>query len=213
MKVVVVDDQKLVREGIVTLLQFNEEVEVIAQYDNGQTLLDGLSEVAPDIILLDLSMPIMNGIATLKQLNSRGITIPVIVLTTFDDPKLVLDSLSNGAKGFVLKDIALDSLVNAMKTILNGETYFQPAITETLLKYAPKLDNDFSEFKATETLSVREIEVLRLVANGYSNKEIAEALHKSEGTIKNHVSNLLSKLGVRDRTRAVLLAIEMGILQ
>lgn len=213
MKVVVVDDQKLVREGIVTLLQFNEEVEVIAQYDNGQTLLDGLSEVAPDIILLDLSMPVMNGIATLKQLNSRGITIPVLVLTTFDDPKLVLDSLSNGAKGFVLKDIALDSLVNAMKTIINGETYFQLAITETLLKYAPKLDNDFSEFKATETLSVREIEVLRLVANGYSNKEIAEALHKSEGTIKNHVSNLLSKLGVRDRTRAVLLAIEMGILQ
>ncbi len=138
MKVVVVDDQKLVREGIVTLLQFNEEVEVIAQYDNGQTLLDGLSEVSPDIILLDLSMPIMNGIATLKQLNSRGITIPVLVLTTFDDPKLVLDSLSNGAKGFVLKDIALDSLVNAMKTILNGETYFQPGNYRNPIKVCTK---------------------------------------------------------------------------
>ena len=134
------------------------------------------------------------------------------MLTTFDDPKLVLDSLDKGARGFVLKDIALETLVSAMEVIIQGETYFQPAITNSLLQQVSNNRQGLERQSHYEALSNREVEVLRLLANGYSNKEIAAALHKSEGTIKNHVSNLLAKLGVRDRTKAVLLAIEQRLI-
>ncbi len=212
MKVVLVDDQKLIRDGIKSLLSFQPGVEVVAEYSNGQALIEQLDTLQADIILLDLNMPVMNGIETLEALAKRKTTLPVLVLTTFDDPKLVLDSLDKGARGFVLKDIALETLVAAMEVIIQGETYFQPAITNSLLQQVSNNRQGLERQSHCEALSNREVEVLRLLANGYSNKEIAAALHKSEGTIKNHVSNLLAKLGVRDRTKAVLLAIEQRLI-
>ena len=212
MKVVLVDDQKLIRDGIKSLLSFQPGVEVVAEFSNGQALIEQLDTLQADIILLDLNMPVMNGIETLEALAKRKTTLPVLVLTTFDDPKLVLDSLDKGARGFVLKDIALETLVAAMEVIIQGETYFQPAITNSLLQQVSNNRQGLERQSHCEALSNREVEVLRLLANGYSNKEIAAALHKSEGTIKNHVSNLLAKLGVRDRTKAVLLAIEQRLI-
>ncbi|MEI5639285.1 MULTISPECIES: response regulator transcription factor [unclassified Pseudoalteromonas] len=212
MKVVLVDDQKLIRDGIKSLLSFQPGVEVVAEYSNGQALIEQLDTLQADIILLDLNMPVMNGIETLEALAKQKTTLPVLMLTTFDDPKLVLDSLDKGARGFVLKDIALETLVAAMEVIIQGETYFQPAITNSLLQQVSNNRQGLERQSHCEALSNREVEVLRLLANGYSNKEIAAALHKSEGTIKNHVSNLLAKLGVRDRTKAVLLAIEQRLI-
>ncbi len=215
-KVLLVDDQMLVREGIKSLLKLSENIEVVAEACDGSEVADKLSAQAIDIILLDLSMPKVDGIATLKLLRSVENAPPVIILTTFDDHQLVLEGLATGAKGYLLKDVSLSTLCESIESVISGATCVQPAITERLLA-GVKLQSDSFSFEAAhieqEALSKKEVEVLKLMACGYANKEIADALFKSEGTIKNHVSNILSKLGVRDRTRAVLLAIEHGILK
>ncbi|WP_144392022.1 response regulator [Pleionea sediminis] len=212
-RILLVDDQKLIRDGIKSLLQLSDKVNVVGECSDGTQVANALNRFNPDVILLDLSMPEMDGIATLEYLSQQDSSPPALILTTFDDHELVLKSLKLGAKGFLLKDISLESLIEAIETVHSGDSFIQPAITENLLKNTPETSECFSAPDILEPLSARELEVLRLIASGYSNKEIAGALHKSEGTIKNHVSNLLSKLGVRDRTRAVLLAIEKGILR
>ncbi len=211
-RVVLVDDQKLIREGIKSLLSLTDKVTVVGEFSDGSELIEKIETVKCDVILLDLSMPGMDGITALKELKALNCKIPALVLTTFDDYQLVLNSLHNGAQGFLLKDVSLETLIEAIETLAQGDTYVQPAITQNLLTRSKSMTSTFDAPKMLEDLSPKEIEVLRLVACGYSNKEIADALHKSEGTIKNHVSNILSKFGVRDRTRAVLLAIEKGIL-
>jgi DNA-binding NarL/FixJ family response regulator len=135
---------------------------------------------------------------------------PTIILTTFDDQAVVLEGIRRGAKGFLLKDVSLEQLVNAVRTLAAGGTLIQPAITERIVKSIEHVTNDFPSLETPERFTEREIEVLRLMTGGHSNREIAEALHVAEGTIKNHVSNILSKMGVRDRTRAVLKALEQG---
>jgi len=157
-------------------------------------------------------MPRMNGIEAIKNLRTNGISTPVIILTTFDDHELVLQGLQAGAQGYLLKDVSLESLISAIKAVHKGETIVQPAITDSLLKGLSSQKGEFDSLPDPQHLSPKETEVLRLVASGYSNREISVALHKSEGTIKNHVSNVLGKLGVRDRTRAVLRALEIGII-
>lgn len=211
-KVCLVDDQMLIREGIKSLLNLSDKVTVIAECADGSELEGILSNHTPEVILLDLSMPKMNGIDTLKWMKSQSISIPVIVLTTFDDHEWVLQSIQEGAKGFLLKDVSLETLVDTIETVQQGNSHIQPAITERLLTSMSRNQQPEQTQSKTEQLTEKELEILRLMASGYSNKEIANALHKSEGTIKNHVSNILSKLGVRDRTRAVLLAIEKGLL-
>ena len=210
--VCLVDDQMLIREGIKSLLNLSNKVAVIAECSDGSELADCISHSSPDVILLDLSMPIMNGIDTLKWMKAEAINIPVIVLTTFDDHEWVLQSIQEGAKGFLLKDVSLDTLVEAIESVNNGQSHIQPAITERLLSSISNQNTSTTAHSKTEALTEKEQEILRLMASGCSNKEIALALYKSEGTIKNHVSNILSKLGVRDRTRAVLLAIEKGLI-
>ncbi len=166
----------------------------------------------PDVLLLDIRMPKMTGIEALRALTAAGLMVPSIILTTFDDHQLVLEGLQAGAKGFLLKDVSLQSLVNAIERVHAGETQVQPAITERILKGLSTMKSDFTSTAIPEELSVRELEVLRLMAGGYSNREISLATHKSEGTVKNQVSAILEKLGVRDRTRAVLRAINIGII-
>jgi DNA-binding NarL/FixJ family response regulator len=212
-KVLLVDDQMLVREGIKGLLNLSDKVNVVGEASDGSQVIEAINRCAPEVILLDLSMPKVDGIATLELLKSQGITIPVIILTTFDDNEFILKGIQAGAMGYLLKDVSLDTLVNGIETVSSGKRLVQPAITERLLQGLESIKSEFSAPSTIETLSPKELEVLGLMASGCSNKEISEALHKSEGTIKNHVSNLLSKLGVRDRTRAVLVAIEKGILK
>ena len=161
---------------------------------------------------MDMRMPRMNGADATRALIAAGIATPVIILTTFDDHDQVLDGIKAGAKGYLLKDVSLENLIAAIESVARGETMIQPGITEALLTGLSRQSTQFESSGMPEPLTVKEREVVRLMAGGYSNREIAAALDKSEGTIKNHVSNVLGKLGVRDRTRAVLKAIELGLV-
>ncbi|WP_420114822.1 response regulator [Pseudactinotalea sp.] len=216
-RLVVVDDQTLVRQGIRGLLELADDVDVVAEADDGMTGLAAIREHAPDVVLLDLRMPRHDGIWALEALRSARLEVPVLVLTTFDDDELVLAAIRAGARGYLLKDVTLDSLVGAIRTLAEGGTLVQPAITDRVLRAvregAVLSEDDDGAPVVLGDLTSREVEILRLVAGGYSNREIAHALHLAEGTVKNHVSAVLLKLGTRDRTRAVLRALHHGLLQ
>jgi len=208
--VMLVDDQNLVRKGVRSLLELSEEIAVIAEASDGKEAVRMIPEVNPDVVLLDMRMPEMSGLDVLLALSEAGTLPPTIILTTFDDDELVLAGIKAGARGYLLKDVALAELVNAVKTVADGGSVVKPAVTQRLLKGLENLKTDFYSLDRPDPLTERETEILRLMAGGYSNKEIANSLGVAEGTIKNHVSNILSKMGVRDRTRAVLKAFELG---
>jgi len=208
--VMLVDDQNLVRKGVRSLLELAEEIEVIAEASDGAEAIRMIPEVAPDVVLLDMRMPGLSGLDVLRELSESDMLPPTIILTTFDDDELVLAGIQYGARGYLLKDIALAELVSAIKTVAEGGSIVKPAVTQRLLKGLENLQTDFSSLDQPDPLTDRETEILRLMAGGYSNKEIANSLGVAEGTVKNHVSNILSKMGVRDRTRAVLKAFELG---
>jgi DNA-binding NarL/FixJ family response regulator len=211
-RVAIVDDQTLVRQGIRSLLALSDEIEVVAEAADGDEALTTLDAVDVDVLLLDLRMPRRDGIATLEALRARGSTVPVLVLTTFDDDDLALAAVRAGARGYLLKDVTLDQLVGAIHTVAAGGTLLQPALTDRLLRAVSERTSDVTGISGPVPLTDRELETLRLLAAGYSNREIASALHLATGTVKNHVSNVLLKLGVRDRTRAVLRALDLGLL-
>ena len=211
-RVMLAEDQNLVRQGICNLLELSDRIVVIGQVEDGSEILAGIEKYSPDVLLTDIRMPKMTGIEALKLMQEKGISIPTIILTTFDDNQLLLDGMAAGAKGFLLKDVSLDSLVNAIEKVYEGETLVQPAITERVLKGLANFNSGEDEPPLAGELSTKELEVLRLMAGGYSNREISLAIHKSEGTVKNQVSSILEKLGVRDRTQAVLRAINLGLL-
>lgn len=211
-RVVLVDDQTLVRHGIRTLLEI-ADVDVVGEADDGQAALDVVAATGPDVILLDLRMPRYDGLWTLRQLAERGVDVPVLVLTTFDDDTLVLDALRAGARGYLLKDVTVEQLTRAVRTLADGGTLVAPSITSRMLRafrtMPPVSDADAPP---AQPLTARELEVLRLMAEGYTNREISRALSLVEGTVKNHVSTILLKLAARDRTNAVLRALHLGIL-
>lgn len=207
-----IDDQTLVRQGIRGLLELSDRLEVVAEADDGDQAVSLVAEYQPDVVLMDVRMPRMGGIAATRALRDAGANVPVIILTTFDDHEQVLAGIRAGAKGYLLKDVSLDNLLQAIESVASGETMIQPAVTESLLRGLQSQSDSGSHVTIAEALSSRELEVLRLMAGGYSNREIASALSKSEGTIKNQVSSILAKLAVRDRTRAVLRAIEAGLI-
>jgi DNA-binding NarL/FixJ family response regulator len=211
-KVMLVDDQNLVRKGVRSLLELSDEIEVVAEATDGAEAIEMIPSVAPDVVLLDMRMPGKSGIDVLKELSGRNELPPTIILTTFDDDELVLAGIRYGARGYLLKDVALAELVNAVRTVAEGGSIVKPAITQRLLKGLEHMHNEFSSLEQPDPLTERETEILRLMAGGYSNKEIANSLDVAEGTVKNHVSNILSKMGVRDRTRAVLKALELGLI-
>ena len=211
-RLILVEDQMLVREGIKSLLGLDDSVEVVGEYENGQQLIDSENALNCDVILMDIRMPKLSGIDTLLALRDKGIKTPVLMLTTFDDHELVNGAMRAGAKGYLLKDVSLETLVDTITQIKNGKTLIQPAVTEKVLQGLKGLNVEFESFENPEPLTEKEVEILHLIAAGYSNKEIADAMFKSTGTIKNQVSSVMAKLGVRDRTRAVLKALEQGIL-
>jgi len=206
-----VDDQTLVRAGIRALLELSDSVEVVAEAADGEEAIRIIPEAKPDVVLLDLRMPGKSGLDVLNTLGAKKLLPPTIILTTFDDDQAVLAGIQAGARGYLLKDVTLEQLVNAIKTVAGGASLVKPAITERLLQSMSNLDNRFAALDQPEQLTERETEILRLMSGGFSNKEIARALDVAEGTVKNHVSNILSKLGVRDRTRAVLKAFELKL--
>lgn len=208
-QVVLVDDQALVRAGIRGLLDLTEDIRVIAEGTNGEEALSLVASLAPDLLLLDIRMPVMSGIQVVQTLSANNMLLPIILLTTFDDDEALLQGMHGGAKGFLLKDISPEKLADAIRHVANGDSLFLPALTKSIVdRLALFTDNEPDDY--AETPTKRELEILRLLASGWNNREIANAIGTTEGTVKNHVSNLLSKLGVRDRTRAVLKAVQQG---
>jgi DNA-binding NarL/FixJ family response regulator len=213
-RVVLVDDQTLVRQGIRGLLELVPDIEVVGEASDGEEALERVPNLKPDVLLLDIRMPRLNGIAVLEALRDGSALPPTLVLTTFDDGEAAIAAIKAGAKGLMLKDVSLEDLAQAIRTLAENGTAYQPAMTESLMAAirgsSPSASSD--DYVA-EALTAREREVLHLICAGYSNREIADLLALAEGTVKNHVSNLLSKLHARDRTRAALKALEQGHLR
>lgn len=211
-RVVLVDDQTLVRKGIRGLLETTEDIRVVAEASDGDEGVRVIAEAGPDLVLLDVRMPRKNGVDVLKDPRLAGRLPPTILLTTFDDDAVLLEGIRAGARGFLLKDVSLERLTESIRAVARGESLLLPAVTERVLKGLEHIRRDFESLALPDPLTRRETEVLRFMAGGYSNREIARALNTSEGTIKNHASSIFSKLGVRDRTRAVLKALELGCI-
>ena len=207
-----VDDQTLVRQGVRSLLELSDDIEVVGEAADGASAIERVPQIKPDVLLLDMRMPGKNGLEVLEALAADQALPPTIILTTFDDEELVLAGIRAGARGYLLKDVALEDLLEAVRSVAAGKTLVKPAVTERLLKGLGQVSTGFSALDQPDPLTERETEILRLMAGGYSNKEIASALNVAEGTVKNHVSSILSKMGVRDRTRAVLKAFEGGLI-
>lgn len=211
-RVVIVDDQALIRQGIAGLLAV-AGIDVVGEADDGRAALEVIAATAPDVVLLDMRMPRFDGIWTLQQLQHKDADVAVLVLTTFDDDVLVLDALRAGARGYLLKDVTLDQLTHAVETLAGGGTLVAPTLTDRLLRAIRSGPSPVGpDTPPAQPLTDRELDVLRLVASGYSNRQIADALFLAEGTVKNHISAILTKLGARDRTNAVLRALHDGIL-
>jgi DNA-binding NarL/FixJ family response regulator len=217
-RVVVIDDQTLVRQGIRSLLSLAEGIEVVGEAADGTEALEAIAELRPDVVLLDVRMPRMDGLAVLASLRERDDPVAALMLTTFDDDEALMRALRLGASGYLLKDASLERLVDAIRTVADGRTMIRAALTDRIVQGiaqdsagAPPDDVDRLA-TPVERPTERELEILRLMVAGWSNKRIARGLDLAEGTVKNHVSTLLAKLGVRDRTRAVLRAIEEGIV-
>jgi DNA-binding NarL/FixJ family response regulator len=207
-RIALADDQALVRAGLRALLQ-QQGLEIAFEADDGQALIEALQATPVDIVLSDIRMPGMDGIAALEALRARGDATPVLLLTTFDDAELLLRATEAGAQGFLLKDAAPDDLRDAIVRVARGETLLQPVSTDAVrARYRYHAD----DAPPRDTFGKREVAILRLIAGGYSNKEIARSLFLAEGTVKNYVSDILDKLGTRDRTRAVLKAITLRII-
>lgn len=211
-RVVLVEDQTLVRRGIRSLLELAGDVAIAAEAADGEEGVAAILRERPDVVLLDLRMPKKNGLDVLRELQAAGTLPPTILLTTFDDDEALLEAVKAGARGYLLKDVSLEQLTDAIRAVAGGGTIIRPALTERVLRGLEHVRRDFDALNPPDPLTKREIEILRLMAGGYSNREIADALGTAEGTVKNQASSILSKLGVRDRTRAVLKALELGYI-
>jgi DNA-binding NarL/FixJ family response regulator len=211
-RVVLVDDQTLVRQGVRGLLELVPDIEVVGEASDGEEALETVPALTPDVLLLDIRMPRMSGIAVLEALGKAGALPPTLVLTTFDDGDAAIAAIKAGAKGLMLKDVSLDDLAQAIRALAAGGTAYQPAMTDSLMAAIRRSPSAAADSYVVEALTAREREVLHLICAGYSNKEIGDLLALAEGTVKNHVSNLLLKLDARDRTRAALKALQQGYL-
>jgi len=215
-RVLLVDDQALFREGLHTLLTVHSDIEVVGEANDGQEAIRIASESRPDVILMDLRMPVLDGVAATRRLAQVQPESRIIVLTTFDDDEHIFDGLRAGAVGYLLKDVSSNKLVEAIRAAARGESFLQPSVAARVVSEFTRLAGSQQPAAGSqplvEPLSRRELEVLQQVATGASNKEIAAELFITEGTVKNHLTNILGKLGVRDRTQAALKAKEFGLI-
>ncbi len=210
--VALADDQTLVRQGIKSLLALTPDIRVAVEARDGAEAIRVLATTAVDVALLDVRMPRGSGLEVLASLSRTASPPPCILLTTFDDDAVALEGVRLGARGFLLKDVSLEQLADGIRAVAAGETLVRPAVTERVARGVAHLAVHVPAPSRPEGLTKRELEVLRLMAGGRSNKEIADALGTAEATVKNQASSIFAKLGVRDRTRAVLRAIELGVL-
>jgi len=210
-RVLVVDDQQLIRDGIASMLDIQAGVEVVGTAKNGQEAIEHATALKPDIVLMDIHMPVMDGIAATEKLRQQLSDSQVVMLTTFDDEAYIIRSLQVGACGYLLKDIPVSDLAQAVKLAHAGVYQLAPEVAGKLVKNFKVEGHSRAPETPAHELTKRELEVLRLIATGATNREIAEQLIVSEGTVKNHVSNILSRLGLRDRMQAAIFAIEHNL--
>jgi DNA-binding NarL/FixJ family response regulator len=216
-KLLIVDDQPLIRDGLATLLGLRPELEVIGTAADGNEAFEKVQQLHPDIVLMDIRMPGTNGVEATHSIKRNFADVKVLMLTTFKDSELIFEALEEGASGYLLKDMPTDTIVKAILTVDSGGIVLPPDITAQMLKEmkitkVPEVSADRVEVpQIIGELTERELEVLKQLGYGYSNKEIAGILFITEGTVKNHVSNLISKLELRDRTQAAIFAVRYGI--
>lgn len=209
-KVMLADDHVLIREGIRQLLEFDGSIEVISEVNDGEECLNELLHVKPDVLLLDINMPKMNGVEVLEEIHRRNIDVKVLILTVHNEIEYLVKAVDIGVDGYIVKDSGSAELKKAINCILNGENYIQPSLIPALNKRLVSRDLDKDKI---ELLTKRELEVLIQVANGMFNKEIATSLNISERTVKNHISNIFKKIDVNDRTQAAVFAIKNDIIK
>lgn len=213
-RLLIVDDQRLMRDGLRTILELEEDFDVVGEAENGRAALERYAELAPDVVLMDIRMPVMDGVEAIRRLLAESPEAKVIILTTFDDDTHVFDGLRAGALGYLLKDVSGEELADAIRTVANGGALIDPSVTRMVVAELMRMParSPAANDPLDESLSDRELDVLRLLAEGRTNREIADTLHLAEGTVKNYVSNILGKIGARDRTQAALKARELGLL-
>ncbi len=214
-RVLLADDQQLMREGLRVLLDLTPDIRVVGEAGDGAEAVERAQQLRPDVVLMDVRMPHLDGVAATRRLHAACPEVKVIILTTFDDDEYVFEGLRGGAVGYLLKDVPSEQLIAAIRAAARGEAFIQPSVTRKVVAEFARLTGRKRQRRAqplVEPLSAREMEVLTLVAEGLSNREIGERLFITAGTVKNHVSNILSKLNVRDRTQAILRAQELGLL-
>ncbi len=209
--VLLADDQALFREGLRTLLSVQPGIEVVGEAANGEEAIRSVEKLRPAVVLMDLQMPVLDGVAATRHIHSAQPECKVIVLTTFDDDEYVFEGLRAGAVGYLLKDVPSERLIEAIRLAARGESFLQPSVAYKVISEFARLTRK-TDRQLVEPLSNRELEILALVASGSSNKEIGAALFIAEGTVKNHLTNILGKLGARDRTQAALKARELGLI-
>ncbi len=211
-RILLADDQTLVRQGIRQLLEVSGDLRVTREAADGDAALQALSTETFDLALLDVRMPKLTGVQVVQRFRKAGGHVPVILLTTFDDDRVLQEGMKAGISGYLLKDVSRDKLEQAVRTVAAGGKLIRPAVTERAVRELTERPPSFPAASLPDPLTPREVEILRLMAAGLSNGEIASRLGTAEGTVKNHSSHIFSKLGVRDRTRAVLKALELGCI-
>jgi DNA-binding NarL/FixJ family response regulator len=211
-RVCLADDQALFRSGLRALLDLFDEIDVVAEAQDGEAALGAVLASKPDVLLLDVRMPKLNGIEVLKALQAQDVLPPTLLLTTFEDDAALIAGVKAGARGFLLKGVSPETLLEAIRTVASGGSYLYAPLIADLARDALTARQRDDKFEIIEALTPRETEILKLVASGIGNRAIADALSLSEGTVKNHVSSIFAKLGVADRTNAVLRAIAKGLV-
>ena len=209
-RVLICDDQMIVCEGLERILNTASDIEVVGTAHNGQETLDIIPAAKPDLVLMDLKMPIMNGIIATRKIREKYPEIFVLVLTTYDDDEWVIDAVRAGAAGYLLKDTPRDDVIKAVRGTVEGKSFVDPAVAGKLLGQVASQQAQPATL-LTDKLTGREVDVLRLLARGLTNADIAARLHLSEGTVRNHISAIFSKLDVSDRTQAAVIAIQHGL--
>lgn len=210
MKIILVEDETLVRLGLCELLKLNASIDIVAQAEEGFGAVETIMNTESDVVLMDVRLPGQSGVDVLKDVRQRGLTTPVVLVTTFDDDDIFFRAIQNGANGFIRKDSTLIELTSCLDKVIAGERVFRPSVTRGARSALEAFQPKFESMELPEPLTKKESEVLALMTAGLSNKEIAESMGVTEATIETHASTIFSKLGVRDRVRAVLKGLEIG---
>lgn len=213
-KLLLVDDQKLMLDGLKTLLELEPDFEVVGTVGNGQAALDVYPELTPDVVLMDVRMPVLDGVEATRRLLTHNSKAKVIILTTFDDDEYIFEGLRAGALGYLLKDVSGRELAEAIRVVSKGGALIEPSVARKVVAEFSRLEapTALGKTRLRDELTERELEVLRLLARGLTNKEIASQIYLAEGTVKNYVTSILQKTGARDRTQAALLAKDLGVV-